>query len=114
MIDQHHRYLASIPGVNHSWRIDYSNTEFPGVTTSWQNQSSPSGGNRNRESRTYRGALPRPKRKIDSRVKIDRSVADMCIRGNWEFQIESFEGNLHLFTGLRAEDLSVSVIEDGR
>ena len=58
------------------------------MTRPWEYQSGVPLGDGDRQTCGNRRPLPRGNSDIDSGVKIDRRVADMCCRGDWQFPIE--------------------------
>ena len=103
MIDQKNRHLASIAGVDQTRAVDHSYPSPQGVPTPGKNQTRIALRDGDCEAGSDRGPLTWLQRNIDSGLKVDRSIADMCSCGNFHFRIESYETSLHnVVTGHRA------------
>jgi hypothetical protein len=95
MIDQQDADLAAVAGVDQSRPVDHTDAVPAGMSRTRQNQTGKPLRDRYGDTRGHGGALTRWKGQIHSRVKIDRSIADMSSTGNRQFPVETYEVNLH-------------------
>lgn len=78
VVDQENADLAPVAGVDEPRPIDDTYTQSHGVSRTWKHETRMTLGYRNCQPGRDRGPLPRLETHIDSGVKIDGRVADMC------------------------------------
>lgn len=95
VIDQQNVDFTSIARVDETGPVHHTHPAAPGMARSRQHQARIAGRNGHSEAGGDSRPLPRCQSYVDSRVKIDGGIADMCSSGNWQFPIETYEVNLH-------------------